>query len=37
MRMPERADDFTSRRAHLQSMSDDALQAYFWRLVEQIV
>ena len=37
MRLPERADDFTTRRAHLQPMSDDELQAYFWRLVEQIV
>jgi D-ornithine 4,5-aminomutase subunit alpha len=37
MRLSERPDDFTTRRAHLQPMSDEALQAYFWRLVEQIV
>jgi D-ornithine 4,5-aminomutase subunit alpha len=32
-----RADDFRARRAHLQRMSDEALQAYFWELAQQIV
>lgn len=32
-----RADDFHTRRHHLQSLSDDALQARFWQLVTQIV
>ena len=33
----ERPDDFERRRAHLESMSDEALHEYFWDLVEQIV
>lgn len=32
-----REDDFESRRAHLREMSNDELQDYFWRLVEQLV
>jgi len=32
-----RADDFESRRRHLQGLSDDELQARFWTLVEQLV
>lgn len=30
-------DDFTTRRAHLQEMSDDRLHDYFWELVNTIV
>ena len=37
MRCLERADDFESRRAHLQKLSDDELHAYFWQLVDKIV
>jgi D-ornithine 4,5-aminomutase subunit alpha len=37
MRLPERPDDFITRRTHVQHMSDDELHAYFWRLVERIV
>jgi D-ornithine 4,5-aminomutase subunit alpha len=33
----ERPDDFASRRAHLQGLSDEALHEHFWQLVEQIV
>ena len=33
----ERPDDFESRRERLRGMSDEALHAHFWRLVEQIV
>ncbi len=33
----ERPDDFEVRRAHLKSMSDEELHAYFWELVDQIV
>jgi len=33
----ERPDDFELRRAHLRSMSDEALHEYFWDLVDQIV
>jgi len=33
----ERADDFATRRAHLQGLSDEALHEHFWQLVEQIV
>ncbi len=33
----ERPDDFESRRQRLRAMSDEALHAYFWRLVERIV
>ena len=33
----ERPDDFVTRRAHLSSMSDEALHAYFWDLVGRIV
>jgi D-ornithine 4,5-aminomutase subunit alpha len=33
----ERPDDFESRRARLQAMSDDELRAYFWQLAHQIV
>jgi D-ornithine 4,5-aminomutase subunit alpha len=32
-----RHDDFETRRAHLARLSDEALQAYFWKLAEQIV
>ena len=33
----ERPDDFETRRAHLQSKSDEELHAYFWDLVEKII
>lgn len=33
----ERPDDFHVRREHLKPMSNDALHAYFWRLVDQLV
>ena len=33
----ERPDDFEMRRAHLKSLSDDELHAYFWDLVDRIV
>jgi len=33
----ERPDDFESRRVHLRSMSDEALHAHFWDLVDRIV
>ena len=33
----EREDDFSARRAHLQGLSDEALQQRFWSLVDQIV
>ena len=37
MASPERPDDFEMRRVHLGSMSDEALHAYFWDLVDRIV
>ncbi len=37
MRCAERPDDFAQRREHLASLSDEALRARFWRLVEHIV
>jgi len=33
----ERPDDFETRRAHLRDLSDEALHARFWSLVETIV
>jgi D-ornithine 4,5-aminomutase subunit alpha len=33
----EREDDFTTRRQHLQGLSDEALHERFWSLVDQIV
>ena len=33
----ERPDDFYFRRAHLRGLSDEALHARFWSLVEAIV
>ena len=33
----ERPDDFDVRRAHLASMTDEALHARFWELVERII
>jgi D-ornithine 4,5-aminomutase subunit alpha len=33
----ERADDFATRRQHLQSLSDEELRQRFWQLAEQIV
>jgi D-ornithine 4,5-aminomutase subunit alpha len=30
-------DEFEMRRAHLQSISDEELHVYFWKLVDQIV
>lgn len=35
--MKERKDDFSSRREHLATMSDEQLHAHFWSLVNQIV
>ena len=32
-----RTDDFETRRAHLRSMSDEELKAYFWSLAQQVV
>lgn len=32
-----RPDDFESRRARLQSLSDEELHTYFWSLAERIV
>ena len=37
MKQLERADDFAARREHLADLSDEALHARFWQLVEQIV
>lgn len=37
MKSIERADDFATRRRHLQKMSDDELHAYFWSLAQKIV
>jgi D-ornithine 4,5-aminomutase subunit alpha len=37
MRLDERADDFEARRAHLSALSDEALHARFWALVDEIV
>lgn len=33
----ERPDDFESRRARLQTMSDEELHSYFWQLMDKIV
>jgi len=37
MRCPERSDDFPTRRARLESMSDEELHGYFWTLAEKLV
>lgn len=37
MRCAERPDDFATRRAHLRSLTDEALHERFWRLVDEIV
>lgn len=37
MNLPDRPDDFATRRTHLHHLDDTALHAYFWRLVEQMV
>ncbi|GLI34849.1 ornithine aminomutase [Desulforhabdus amnigena] len=37
MSITERADDFKTRRQHLEKMSDEELHTYFWTLVNQIV
>ncbi|MGE0823801.1 MAG: D-ornithine 4,5-aminomutase subunit OraS [Candidatus Binatia bacterium] len=37
MKCTERTDDFAVRRERLRSLSDAELQAYFWRLAEQLV
>ena len=37
MSCTERPDDFESRRARLQSLSDEELHARFWELVGKIV
>ena len=37
MGCPERSDDFPTRRARLESMSDEQLHAYFWTLAEKLV
>ena len=36
MGMHSRADDFESRRAHLASLSDEALDERFWSLIAQL-
>lgn len=33
----KREDDFQTRRAHLQGMSDQELKDYFWKLAQQVV
>lgn len=35
--MKPRPDDFAERSKHLQNMTDEELNAYFWSLVEKIV
>jgi D-ornithine 4,5-aminomutase subunit alpha len=37
MRLAPRPDDFTERREHLRTLSDDELHAYFWQLARQVV
>ncbi len=37
MTLPERPDDFESRRGHLRDLSDEQLHARFWGLVDRIV
>ena len=37
MSLSERPDDFERRRGHLREMSDEALHAHFWNLVDRIV
>ncbi len=37
MPIAPRPDDFEARRAHLRELSDEALRARFWSLVERIV
>ena len=33
----DRPDDFESRRAHLRTLSDSQLHAYFWELADKII
>lgn len=35
--MKERKDDFSSRRKHLEGLSDEQLHAHFWSLVDRLV
>ncbi len=35
--MKERQDDYQKRRAHLKTMSDEELKAYFYELTDKIV
>lgn len=35
--MKPRPDDFETRSRHLQHLSDEELNAYFWQLVEKVV
>ncbi|BBE30252.1 ornithine aminomutase [Tepiditoga spiralis] len=35
--MKERIDDFKERSKHLQNMTDEQLEKYFWELVEKTV
>ncbi len=37
MRLDPRADDFEQRRRHLSTLSDEALEARFWELVQRLV
>ena len=37
MSCEQRPDDFASRRAHLESLTDEELHARFWRLVDRLV
>ena len=37
MRLPQRPDDFATRRERLQGLSDDELHARFWQLADAIV
>ncbi len=37
MKCAERPDDFATRRAALRGLSDEALHARFWELVERLV
>ena len=35
--MKERIDDFKERSKHLQNMTDEQLEKYFWELIEKTV
>ena len=33
----KRADDFETRRAHLETLSDAELEARFWNLIDEMI